>query len=103
MTYLKVFAILCLYLNIVISILVQSGVWGKNMKGNVVCVYESIKDQEILKNYASKAKSAVEKYKGVFLVRGGNKITTEGKEFIRTVVIEFETFDKAKKFFYSEE
>ena len=73
------------------------------MKGYVVCVYESIKDQEILKNYASKAKIAVDKYKGVFLVRGGNKITTEGKEFIRTVVIEFETFDNAKNFFYSKE
>ena len=73
------------------------------MKGYIVCIYENIENQEILKNYASKAKSAVEKYKGVFLVRGGNKITTEGKEFIRTVVIEFETFDKAKKFFYSEE
>ena len=73
------------------------------MKGYVVCVYESIKDQEILKNYASKAKIAVDKYKGIFSVRGGNKITTEGKEFIRTVVIEFETFNNAKNFFYSEE
>tara|TARA_Y100001970_G_C14113811_1_gene792413 strand:+ start:226 stop:513 length:288 start_codon:yes stop_codon:yes gene_type:complete len=73
------------------------------MKGYVVCVYENIKDQEILKNYALKAKSAVDKYKGVFLVRGGNNITTEGRKFIRTVVIEFETFNSAKKFFYSKE
>ena len=51
-------------------------------------------------NYASKSKSAVDKYKGIFLVRGGNKITTEGKEFVRTVVIEFETLDIAKNFFY---
>ena len=72
-------------------------------KGYVVCVYENIKDQELLNNYASKSKSAVDKYKGIFLVRGGNKITTEGKEFVRTVVIEFETFDIAKNFFYSEE
>ena len=73
------------------------------MKGYVVCVYENIKDQEILKDYAVKAKDAVEKYRGNFLVRGGNKITTEGKEFIRTVVIEFETFEIAKNFFYSDE
>ena len=53
-------------------------------KGYVVCVYENIKDQELLNNYASKSKSAVDKYKGIFLVRGGNKITTEGKEFVRT-------------------
>ena len=37
-------------------------------KGYVVCVYENIKDQELLNNYASKSKSAVDKYKGIFLV-----------------------------------
>ena len=73
------------------------------MKGYVVCVYENIKDQEILKNYAVKAKNAVEKYEGTFLVRGGKKITTEGKEFVRTVVIEFNSFEIAKNFFYSTE
>ena len=73
------------------------------MKGYVVCVYENIQDQEVLKNYAVKAKDAVEKYKGSFLVRGGKKITTEGKEFIRTVVIEFSSFETAKNFFYSDE
>ena len=73
------------------------------MKGYVVCVYENINDEVILKNYAVKAKEAVDKYRGNFLVRGGNKITTEGKEFIRTVVIEFETFEIAKDFFYSNE
>ena len=68
------------------------------MKGYVVCVYENIKDQEILKDYAIKAKDAVDKYRGNFLVRGGNKITTEGKEFIRTVVIEFENIEALKAF-----
>ena len=73
------------------------------MKGYIVCVYESILNQELLKEYAIKAKSAVNKYKGNFLVRGGKKITTEGKEFIRTVVIEFDSFETAKEFFYSDE
>ena len=73
------------------------------MKGYVVCVYKSINNEDALKEYAAKAKIAVEKYQGNFLVRGGNKITTEGKEFIRTVVIEFETFEIAKNFFYSDE
>ena len=73
------------------------------MKGYIVCVYESIKDDDALKNYALKAREAVEKYNGKFLVKGGKKITTEGNEFVRTAVLEFSSFDQAKKFFYSTE
>ena len=73
------------------------------MKGYIVCVYENIKDQNALKDYALKAKIAVEKYNGKFLVRGGKKISTEGKDFVRTAIIEFSSFDQAKKFFYSSE
>ncbi len=71
--------------------------------GYIVCVYESIEDKEALKNYAVKAKEAVDKYGGKFLIRGGKKIVTEGKDFVRTVVIEFTSFEKAKEFFYSTE
>ena len=72
-------------------------------KGYIVCVYEQIKDEKKLKDYALKAREAVDIYDGKFLVRGGEKISTEGKNFVRTVVIEFGTFEKAKKFFYSSE
>tara|TARA_B100000963_G_scaffold116358_1_gene101363 strand:- start:507 stop:797 length:291 start_codon:yes stop_codon:yes gene_type:complete len=70
-------------------------------KGYIVCVYEQIKDDKKLKDYALKAREAVDTYGGKFLVRGGEKITTEGINFVRTVVIEFDTYEKAKKFFYS--
>jgi|TARA_B110000037_G_scaffold56447_1_gene68986 uncharacterized protein (DUF1330 family) len=73
------------------------------MKGYVVCVYQSINDENVLKRYASKAKVAVEKFKGQFLVRGGKKITTEGEESPRTTVIEFQSFAIAETFFYSKE
>ena len=73
------------------------------MKGYVVTVYKIIKDENILKTYALKAREAIEKYKGKFLVRGGKKITTEGDESPRTVVIEFPSFNEAEKFFYSKE
>ena len=71
--------------------------------GYIVCVYESIKDDNALKDYAEKARSAVEKYDGKFLVRGGKKIVTEGREFMRTAVLEFSSFQKAKEFYYSRE
>ena len=73
------------------------------MKGYIISVYESIKDDDALNKYALKAREAVKKYNGKFLVRGGNKITTEGNEFIRTAVIEISSFDQARKFFYSSE
>lgn len=73
------------------------------MKGYIVCVYETINNKNTLNEYAVKTKVAVEKYKGKFLVRGGQKITTEGKDFVRTALIEFASFEIAKKFFYSKE
>ena len=72
-------------------------------KGYVVCVYESINDDNALKDYAIKAREAVEKYDGKFLVRGGKNIITEGRKFVRTVVLEFSSFEKTKEFFYSSE
>ena len=73
------------------------------MKGYVVTVYKVIKDENALKTYAVKAKEAIEKYKGKFLVKKKKKITTEGNESPRTVVIEFPSFAEAETFFYSKE
>tara|TARA_A100001011_G_C14277293_1_gene829889 strand:+ start:11 stop:298 length:288 start_codon:yes stop_codon:yes gene_type:complete len=73
------------------------------MKGYVVCVYKSISSEEKLKEYALKAKEAVEKYKGKFLIRGGKSTTNEGDESPRTVVIEFPSYDEANLFYNSKE
>ena len=73
------------------------------MKGYVVCVYKSITSEEKLKEYAVKAKSAVEKYKGKFIVRGGKATTNEGEKSPRTVVIEFPSYNDANSFYNSNE
>ena len=73
------------------------------MKGYVVTVYKVIKDENVLKTYAVKAREAIEKHKGQFLIRGGKTITTEGDVSPRTVVIEFPSFAEAETFFYSKE
>ena len=73
------------------------------MKGYVVCVYKSINNEEKLKEYAVKAKVAVEKYKGKFLIRGGKSINNEGEKSPRTVVIEFPSYDEANSFYNSKE
>ena len=73
------------------------------MKGYIVCVYKSIGDEELLKKYAESAIPAIEKYRGKIIVRGGKKLTIEGKSSPRTVVIEFPSFDVAKSYYYSKE
>ena len=73
------------------------------MKGYVVCVYKNITNEEKLKEYAVKAKIAVEKYKGKFLIRGGKATAYEGESSPRTVVIEFPSYDEANLFYKSKE
>ena len=73
------------------------------MKGYVVCVYKSISNEEKLKEYAVKAKAAVEKFKGKFLVRGGRSVNNEGEKSPRTVVIEFLSYEEANSFYNSKE
>ena len=73
------------------------------MKGYVVCVYKSISNEIKLEEYAVKARAAVEKYEGKFLIRGGKSKINEGKISPRTVVIEFSSFDKANSFYNSKE
>tara|TARA_B100000287_G_C19988591_1_gene525544 strand:+ start:224 stop:511 length:288 start_codon:yes stop_codon:yes gene_type:complete len=73
------------------------------MKGYVVCVYKSITSQEKLKEYAIKARAAVEKHKGKFLIRGGKSKSNEGEKSPRTVVIEFPSYDEANAFYQSKE
>ena len=73
------------------------------MKGYVVCVYKNITSDKKLKEYAIKAREAVEKYKGKFLIRGGRSTSNEGEKSPRTVVIEFPSFDQANIFYKSKE
>ena len=65
------------------------------MKSYWVCIYEKIYNSEKLKEYAMKAKPAVEKYSGKFLVRGGKNRTNDGINSPRTVVVEFPDYNTA--------
>ena len=68
-----------------------------------VCIYEKIDNSEKLKEYALKAKPAVEKFSGKFLVRGGKNKTTDGIKSMRTVVAEFPNYDTALECYNSKE
>ena len=65
------------------------------MKGYWVCIYEKIDNAEKLKEYAIKARPAVEKFSEKFLVRGGKNRTNDGIESPRTIVVEFPDYNTA--------
>ena len=73
------------------------------MKAYWVCIYERIDNTEKLKEYAAKAKPAVEKFFGKFIVRGGRNRTNDGIDSPRTVVVEFPDYDTALECYDSEE
>ena len=73
------------------------------MKGYWVCIYEKIDNNEKLKEYASKAKPAVENFSGKFLVRGGKNRTNDGINSPRTVVVEFPDYNTALNCYDSKE
>ena len=72
-------------------------------RGIWIAVYEKIENMETLKKYAAKATDAISKYSGKFIVRGGKNITLEGNRSPRTVIVEFPTFEEAKKCYNSDE
>ena len=63
----------------------------------------NIKNKEAYATYAQKAKPAIEKHQGRYLVRGGKNITLEGNQSPRTVIVEFSTFSDAEKCYNSGE
>ena len=73
------------------------------MKAYWVCIYEKIDNAEKLKEYAAKARPALEKFSGKFLVRGGKNRTNDGIESPRTVVVEFPDYSIAVKCYDSPE
>ena len=66
-------------------------------------IRKNITNEEKLREYAIKARAAVEKYKGRFLIRGGRSTSNEGEKSPRTVVIEFPSYDEANLFYKSKE
>ena len=70
------------------------------MKGYWIVKANTV-DSEKQKKYASYASETVKKYGGCYIVRGGENITKEGKEYERNVVVEFPSYEIAKQAYES--
>jgi uncharacterized protein (DUF1330 family) len=71
-------------------------------KGYVI-VRMTVLDPEGYKTYVAGATAAIKQYGGRPLVRGGKFEICEGEARARNVVIEFDSFDQAKTYYYSPE
>ena len=73
------------------------------MKAYWIAIYKDLDNLENLKKYAEKATTAIKKYNGKILVRGGKTETVEGIPSPRTIIIEFPSVDIALKCYNSED
>jgi uncharacterized protein (DUF1330 family) len=64
-------------------------------KGYWISLYFQVNNQDTLKKYAETVTPIIKSFGGIPLVRGGKYQTYDGDEFIRTVVWEFPSYEKA--------
>ncbi len=75
----------------------------KFMKKGYIIGEITITNPDQYKDYVSKVTEVVKEFGGQYLVRGGQQTILEGTpKGNRNVVIEFKTFENAKKWYYSE-
>jgi uncharacterized protein (DUF1330 family) len=60
-------------------------------------------DMALYPKYREAASAAIAAYGGRFIARGGRHESPEGTSLERHVIVEFESFDQAKKFYRSPE
>lgn len=71
-------------------------------KGYVISRVD-IKDRDAYARYVEAANKAIAAHGGRALVRGGRHEALEGKARARNVVLEFDSYEKARAYFHSSE
>ncbi len=64
-------------------------------KGYWISLYTKVENQENLKKYSEAVIPIIKSFGGEPLIRGGKYQTYNGEDFIRTVVWEFPSYEKA--------
>ncbi len=64
-------------------------------KGYWISLYSKVENEENLKKYSEAVVPIIKSFGGVPLIRGGENQTYDGEDFIRTVVWEFPSYEKA--------
>ena len=74
------------------------------MKKRYIIGQITVSDKKNYQRYASETENIIKNFGGRYLIEGGNQIIAEGEpQGNRDVVVEFDTLEKAKEFYESEE
>jgi uncharacterized protein (DUF1330 family) len=65
-------------------------------------VHVNVRDPDGYKNYVAANAAPIRAYGGSFLIRGGRYETRGGREYQRHVVVEFDSYERAKACYDSE-
>ena len=63
----------------------------------------TVTDPEVYKDYVAMASAAMKQYGGKPIARGGRSEALEGDARPRNVILEFESYDAARTYYYSPE
>ena len=66
-------------------------------------VHVEVRDPEVYQQYVQANAAAFAKFGARFLVRGGKHVVTRGTAPARNVVLEFESYEAARRYFHSEQ
>ena len=64
-------------------------------KGYWISLYSKVENQENLKKYSEAVIPIIKSFGGVPIIRGGKHQTFNGEDFVKTVVWEFPSYEKA--------
>ena len=73
------------------------------MKAYWISLYVKVENQDNLKRYSETVTPIIKSFGGVPLIRGGKHQAYDGEDFVRTVVWEFPSYEKAIECHNSEE
>ena len=73
------------------------------MKGYWISLYLKVDNQDNLKKYSETVTPIIKSFGGIPLVRGGQHKTFDGDDFVRSIIWEFPSYEKALEWYNSEE
>ena len=73
------------------------------MKGYWISLYLKVNNQDNIKKYSETVTPIIKSYGGIPLVRGGQHKTFDGDDFVRSIIWEFPSYEKALECYNSKE